>query len=458
MPLALLALAIGAFGIGTTEFVIMGLLPQVAADFGVSIPTAGYLATGYALGVVVGAPVLAILGSKVSRRGMLMLLMGLFVVGNAVSAAAPVFGVMLAGRVIASLAHGAFFGIGAIVAAGLVAPQKKAGAIAMMFTGLTVANVVGVPLGTLLGQQAGWRFTFVAVALLGVLGLAGVAALVPKDAPRAADGQRGGIRRELAAFRNVQVLLAMGMTVLGFGGVFAAITYLVPMMTESAGYAESSVTWLLVLFGLGMVAGNLVGGRFADRAPVRLLYVSLTALAVVLALFAFTAHDKLGAALTLPLIGAFGFATVPPLQKRVLDQTEDAPTLASAVNIGAFNLGNALAAWLGGLVLSGGFGHTAPNWVGAALAASALGLAALAATLDRRGGGRDGGRVSGRSGGTVIAAAAAPRPATATATATATGVPAAGDAAPVRRPSTGAGWGEPVTAPRGAGGEPRRGR
>ncbi|AXK36595.1 MFS transporter [Streptomyces armeniacus] len=400
MPLALLALAIGAFGIGTTEFVIMGLLPDVAADFGVSIPTAGHLTTGYALGVVVGAPLLAILGARAGRKRMLMLLMGLFIVGNAVSAAAPVFGVMLAGRVIASLAHGAFFGIGAIVAAGLVAPRKKAGAIAMMFTGLTMANVLGVPLGTLLGQEYGWRSTFVAVTGLGVLGLAGVAGLVPRDAGGAAEhGARtggrtggstgggragGGIRGELAAFRNVQVLLAMAMTVLGFGGVFAAITYIAPMMTESAGFADSSVTWLLVLFGLGMVVGNLVGGRFADRALMPLLYVALSALAVVLALFTLTAHDKVAAAVTLPLIGAFGFATVPPLQKRVLDQTADAPTLASAVNIGAFNLGNALAAWLGGLVLGAGFGHTAPNWVGAALAASALGLAVLASALERR--------------------------------------------------------------------------
>ncbi|WP_367124815.1 MFS transporter [Streptomyces phytohabitans] len=394
MPLALLALAVGAFGIGTTEFVIMGLLPDVAAEFGVSIPTAGHLATGYALGVVVGAPMLAVLGARTGRKRMLMLLMGLFIVGNAVSAAAPAFGVLLTGRVIASLAHGAFFGIGSIVAAGLVAPEKKAGAIAMMFTGLTTANVLGVPLGTLLGQEYGWRATFAAVTGLGVLGLAGVAALVPHDVggdgpekrrtDRTARPGRAGIRGELAAFRNVQVLLAMAMTVLGFGGVFAAITYIAPMMTGAAGYAEGSVTWLLVLFGLGMVAGNLVGGRLADRALMPLLYGALASLAVVLALFTLTAHDKLAAAITLPLIGAFGFATVPPLQKRVLDQTADAPTLASAVNIGAFNLGNALAAWLGGLVLGAGFGQTSPNGVGALLATSALGLAALAAALERR--------------------------------------------------------------------------
>ncbi|MDX6315328.1 MAG: transporter, family, inner rane transport protein [Streptomyces sp.] len=381
MPLALLALAIGAFGIGTTEFVVMGVLPDVAGDFGVSIPTAGYLTTGYALGVVIGAPVLAVLGARVSRKRMLMALMGLFIAGNALSAAAPNFAMMLAGRVLASLAHGAFFGIGSVVAAGLVAPGKRAGAIAMMFSGLTVANVVGVPLGTLLGQQAGWRATFWAVAALGVIGLAGIAALIPADRRPSAHSAR--LRPELAAFRNVQVLLAMAMTVLGFGGVFAAITYIAPMMTGAAGYASSSVTWLLVLFGLGMVAGNLIGGRYADRALMPMLYVALGALAVVLGLFTFTAYDKLAAAITLPLIGAFGFATVPPLQKRVLDQTAQAPTLASAVNIGAFNLGNALAAWLGGLVLSAGSGPTVPSIVGAVLAASALGLALLSGAMER---------------------------------------------------------------------------
>lgn len=307
MPLALLALAIGAFGIGTTEFVIMGLLPEVAGTFGVSIPTAGFLVSGYAVGVTLGAPLMTVLGTKISRKRMLMLLMGLFVVGNVLSAIAPVFGLMLAGRIVASLAHGAFFGIGSVVAAELVAPEKKAGAIAMMFTGLTVANVVGVPAGTLIGQQAGWRATFFAVAALGVLGLVGVAKLVP-DLPKA-EGVR--LRHELAAFRNVQVLLAMAMTVLGFGGVFAAITYITPMMTGVAGYADTSVTWLLVLFGLGMVAGNLIGGRFADRALMPMLYVSLSGLAVVLALFTVAAHDKVASAVVVFLIGALGFATVP---------------------------------------------------------------------------------------------------------------------------------------------------
>ncbi|TDD55095.1 MFS transporter [Saccharopolyspora elongata] len=380
MPLALLALAIGAFGIGTTEFVIMGVLPQVAGEFGVSIPAAGWLVSGYALGVVIGAPILTVLGTKVSRKKMLLFLMGIFIAGNALSAAAPTFGVMLIGRVVASFAHGAFFGIGSVVAANLVAPEKKASAISLMFMGLTIANIIGVPGGTYVGQAAGWRVTFGIVALLGVIGFLGVAMLVPEQGkPEAAR-----IRTEFAAFRNVQVWLAMAMTVLGYGGVFAAITYIAPMMTDVAGYSEGGVTWLLVLFGIGMFLGNLLGGKFADKALMPMLFATLAALAVALLLFTVTAHSQVLAAITLPIIGALGFATVPPLQKWVLDQASAAPTLASAANIGAFNLGNALAAWLGGVVIAAGYGYTSPNWVGAVLAGTALLLSFLAAFLDRR--------------------------------------------------------------------------
>ncbi|GGT25557.1 MFS transporter [Streptomyces tanashiensis] len=407
MPLALLALTVGAFGIGTTEFVIMGLLPQIAADYEVTIPTAGLLVTGYALGVVIGAPLLTVLGNKVSRKRMLMLLMGLFVLGNLFSALAPNFGLMLTGRIVASLAHGSFFGIGSVVAAGLVAPDKKAGAIATMFTGLTVANIVGVPLGTFIGQAVGWRTTFAIVAALGVVGLLGIAKLVPAM-PRP-EGAR--LRGELKAFRNPQVLLAMAMTVLGFGGVFAAITYIAPMMTHAAGYSDGAVTWLLVLFGIGMFLGNLLGGRFADRALMPLLYAALGGLAVVLALFTVTAHHKVLAALTILLVGALGFATVPPLQKRVLDQAHGAPTLASAVNIGAFNLGNALAAWLGGLVISAGLGFTSPNWVGAALAGAALLLAFWSAALERRAPAKDtASAAAAQTGADRASASSAPAP------------------------------------------------
>ncbi|MFF7247394.1 MFS transporter [Embleya sp. NPDC008237] len=380
MPLALLALAIGAFGIGTTEFVILGLLPEVAGTFDVSITTAGLLVSGYAVGVLLGAPLMTVLGTRVSRKRMLILLMGLFVLGNALTALAPAFGVILLGRVVASFTHGAFFGIGSVVAADLVAPEKKAAAISTMFAGLTLANVLGVPLGTLIGQSVSWRLTFLLVAALGVLGAVGIARLVPEQ-PKP-EGVR--LRHELAVFRNVQVLLAMGMTVLGFGGVFAALTYVKPMMTDVAGFSEGAVTWLLAVVGLGMLVGNAVGGRLADRHLMPLLYGSLLALAGVLALFTVTAHDKTASVITLFLIGALGFATVPPLQKRVMDNAAGAPTLAAAVNIGAFNLGNAIAAWLGGLVIDAGHGYESANWVGAALALSALVLAVLAHGLERR--------------------------------------------------------------------------
>ncbi|MCP3800865.1 MFS transporter [Allokutzneria sp. A3M-2-11 16] len=380
MPAALLALAISAFGIGTTEFVIMGLLPEVATDFGVTIPAAGLLISGYALGVVVGAPLLTALGSRLPRKTILVALMGLFIVGNLVSAVAGSYGLLMTGRIVAALSHGAFFGVGSVVAAGLVAPERKASAIAMMFTGLTVANVLGVPMGTALGQQLGWRSTFWAVTVLGVIGLVGIITLVPRQPVV----DNGGLRGELAVFRDRQVWLALVTTALGFAGVFASFTYIAPMMTEVAGFSPGAVTWLLVLFGAGLFAGNLLGGRAADRSLMPSLYAFLTALAVVLVVFVFTAHSQVLAAVTIAAFGAVGFATVPPLQMRVMRKAEGAPALASAANIAAFNLGNALGAWLGGAAIEGGLGLTAPSWIGALLAASGLAVALYSGALDRR--------------------------------------------------------------------------
>lgn len=380
MPAALLALAISAFGIGTTEFVIMGLLPEVAADFGVSIPSAGLLISGYALGVVVGAPLLTALASRVPRKTVLVALMGLFILGNVLSALAPSYGLLMTGRIVAALSHGAFFGVGSVVAASLVAPAKQASAIALMFTGLTVANVLGVPAGTALGQAFGWRSTFWVVAVLGVVGAIGILALVPHQEPDSDAGLRG----QLAVFRRPQVWLALAMTALGFAGVFASFTYIAPMMTEVAGFSSGAVTWLLVLFGGGLFVGNLLGGKAADRKLMPSLYVILAALSVVLLVFVFTAHAQLPAAITIALFGAAGFATVAPLQARVMQKAEGAPALASAANIAAFNLGNALGAWLGGQAIEGGLGYTAPNWIGALLAASGLAVAILSGLLDRK--------------------------------------------------------------------------
>ncbi|MFI1912281.1 MFS transporter [Nocardia sp. NPDC020380] len=384
MPLALLALALGAFAIGTTEFIPVSLLPDIAGSYSVTIPTAGWLITGYALGVTLGAPIMAGLGPRMSRKRMLLICLALLIAGNLVSALAPGFEFALIGRIIASLAHGAFFGIGAVVAGNLVSPERRAGAIATMFTGLTVATLAGVPLGTLLGQHFGWRLSFGVVAAIGGAAFLGVAALVP-DQPAPENAR---LRHEISVLKNPQVLLAMAMTVLGFGGVFAAITYLAPMMTTVTGFADSSVTWIMVVFGLGFLLGNLVGGRFADRHLMPLLYVALSGLTLALALFPLTAHNKISAVITVLIIGALGFATVPPLQKRVLDQAASAPTLASALNIGAFNLGNALSAWLGGLVIAAGYGYTAPSWVGVALSGTAVVLAVLSGALERRAGQR----------------------------------------------------------------------
>ncbi|MEU5266139.1 MFS transporter [Amycolatopsis sp. NPDC021455] len=379
MPAALLALAISAFGIGTTEFVIMGLLPEVAAGFGVSIPSAGLLISGYALGVVVGAPLLTALASRVPRKTVLVALMGLFIAGNVLSALAPSYGLLMTGRVVAALSHGAFFGVGSVVAASLVAPARQASAIALMFTGLTVANVLGVPAGTALGQAFGWRSTFWVVSALGVAGALGILALVPHQEP----APDAGLRGELAVFRRPQVWLALAMTALGFGGVFASFTYIAPMMTQVAGFSSGAVTWLLVLFGASLFAGNLLGGKAADRMLMPSLYVILAALALVLVAFVFTAHAKVPAAITIALFGAAGFATVPPLQARVMAKAEGAPALASAANIAAFNLGNAGGAWLGGQAVDAGLGYTAPSWIGAGLAAAGLAVALVSGLLDR---------------------------------------------------------------------------
>ena len=379
MRLALSALSLGAFAIGTTEFIPVGLLPDIAAGDGVSVPTAGWLVTGYALGVVVGAPITTMLGTRISRKHMLLACLVLLVAGNLVSAVGPGFGLALAGRAVASLAHGAFFGIGAVVAGALVPPDRQAGAIATMFSGLTVSTVIGVPASTLLGQHFGWRPAFGAAAAVGLAAFIAVAVFVPDmPAPRA-----GGLRGEVGVLKNPQVLLAMAMTVLGFGGVFAAITYLSPMMTTVTGFAENSVTWIMAAFGLGFLLGNVIGGRYADRHLMPMLYVSLSGLTATLALFPLAVRTKPTAVLAVVLIGALGFAAVPPLQKRVLDQAANAPVLASALNIGAFNLGNALSAWLGGLVIASGFGYSAPAWVGVALSGTAVGLVAWSQVLSR---------------------------------------------------------------------------
>lgn len=381
MPLGLLALAIGGFGIGLTEFVIAGLLPEVAADYRVDEAAAGWLISGYALSVAVGAVGLTAAVTRYNRKHVLTALMVLFIAGNLVSANAPTYEAMLLGRILAALTHGAFFGIGSVVAANLVAPERKAGAIAMMFAGLTTANVLGVPFGTFLGQQLGWRSTFWAISVIGVLALVGTATLVPSQPVGADDA---GLRGELGAFRSGQVWLSLLVTVLGFGGMFGAFTYIAYTLTEVSGFASATVPWLLVLFGLGLFAGNWLGGRAADRCVPVTLTVVLAALTVVMAAFALTAASPVLAVVGLVLMGGLGFATVPGLQMRIMTYAGSAPTLASGANIAAFNVGNAVGAWLGGLTITAGLGYASTLWDGAALSLGALVVLLAAERLARR--------------------------------------------------------------------------
>ncbi|WP_327298004.1 MULTISPECIES: MFS transporter [unclassified Streptomyces] len=379
MPLALLALAISAFGIGTTEFVMMGLLPNVADDLGTSVPTAGYLVSAYAIGVVVGAPLLTALGSRIPRKRMLLLLMALFTVGNLASAFAPGFGWLLAGRVLAGLPHGAFFGVGAVVASGLVDEGRRGRAVATMFLGLTIANIVGVPAATLLGQHLGWRATFVVVGVIGLVALAALARLIPYVPVDA----RQSLRHEVRALGNRQVLLGLLTAVFGFAGVFAVYSYLASITTEVMGLSESSVTLVLALFGIGMTLGALAAGPLSDRALRPTVYGSLAGLAVVLVAFDFTVHVKWAALLSVVLLGAVGFMTTTPLQMLVMEKARSAPTLASASNHSAFNMANAGGAWLGGVAIAAGWGWMSPTLVGAALAVTGLAIAVTAGVLDR---------------------------------------------------------------------------
>ena len=381
MPLALLALAVGAFGIGTTEFVMMGLLPNVADDLHISIPTAGHLVSAYALGVVIGAPLLAAVTARMSRRTVLIGLMALFVLGNALSALAPGYDWLLAARFLSGLPHGAFFGVGAVVATNLVAPERKARSVSLMFLGLTVANIAGVPVATLMGQHLGWRATFLGVSAIGLAAIASLFLLIPHDHTHAA---AGGLRGELAALRPLPVWLALGTTVAGFGALFSAYSYVTPMLTGSAGFAESSVTLLLALFGVGATVGNLLGGRLADHSLRGTLFGGLTSLAAVLLLFPVLMRAQWSAALAVALLGMAAFITGSPLQLMVMEKASAAPSLASSANQAAFNLANAGGAWIGGLALAAGFGVTSPAVAGAGLAVLGLAVAATAAAVDRR--------------------------------------------------------------------------
>ncbi|MFD1557491.1 MFS transporter [Paraburkholderia silviterrae] len=378
MPLPILALALSAFAIGTTEFVIMGILPDVAHSLSVSIPSAGLLVSGYALGVAVGAPLLAVLTSRMPRKWALLLLMGIFIVGNILCAVAPDYTSLMIARVITSFAHGSFFGIGSVVAASLVAQDKRASAVALMFTGLALANVLGVPLGTFIGQAIGWRAAFWAVAGAGVLAAIALVALVPDRR----EGAAPGLAHEVGVLKQPQVWLALLMTVLGFGGVFAVFTYIAPILEQVSGFVPRAVTPILVLFGVGLAIGNALGGKLADRGVMRALMGVFIALVAIMAVFSHTMHHPAASVVTIFLWGIAAFATIPGLQTRVLSKAASAPNLASTLNIGAFNVGNAMGAWLGGLALSHGHALDTLPWVAAIVTLAALAVTVVAMRLD----------------------------------------------------------------------------
>lgn len=385
MPLALFALTIAAYAIGTTEFVIVGLLPTVANDLHITLPLAGLIVSVYALGVTFGAPVLTALTGRIERKPLLLGLMGLFILGNSAAALSPSYEMLLVARVISAFAHGVFFSVGATIAAGLVPEDRRASAIAMMFMGLTVAIVTGVPLGTLIGQIFGWRATFFAVAALGIVAFIGIAALLPSTLQKA---PAASLMEQLRVLGSGRLLLAFAMTALGYGGTFVTFTFLASILQELTGFAESIVSLVLVLYGLAIAAGNLAGGRIADRDPVKALGWLFGLQALVLALFTFTATSAPAALLTLVALGFLSFANVPGLQLYVVQLAKrfrpNAIDVASALNIAAFNLGIAVGAWIGGMVVASPLGLGATPWVGAMLVSSALVLTLISASLDRK--------------------------------------------------------------------------
>ncbi|MGE2768545.1 MFS transporter [Rhodococcus sp. 1.20] len=376
----MLALALGGFGIGTTEFVAMGLLPEMATGLGVSEPIAGHVISAYALGVVVGAPLIAALTARVPRRTLLIALMVAFTVGNAASVFAPSYTTLMMARFVAGLPHGAYFGVAALVAAHLAEPGKRAKAVAMVMMGLSVANVIGVPVAAWIGQALGWRSAFALVAVIGVATVASLFVWIPR-----LDGMPvTNPITELGALGRVQVWMTLILGMVGFGGMFAVYTYISTTLTDVSGLGASFIPLALMLYGLGMVAGNFVGGYLADRALMKGLFLSMGSLVVILAVFVMAVRNPYTALIFVFLIGLAGSSMVPGLQTRLMDVAEDAQTLAASLNHAALNIANAFGAWIGGVVIAAGYGYTAPAAVGSLLAVAGLVVLAVAVILQRR--------------------------------------------------------------------------
>ncbi len=385
MPIALFALTLSAFAIGTTEFVIVGLVPTISQDLAVSLPSAGLLVSLYALGVAIGAPVLTALTGRWNRKWVLLTLMSLFIIGNLLAWMAPNYASLITARILTGLAHGVFFSIGSTIATSLVSKEKEASAIAIMFTGLTVALVTGVPLGTFIGQTFGWRATFLIVAALGAIALIGSALLVPGNLKQSAPAT---LRQQLEVITHPRLLLVYAMTAIGYGGSFTAFTYLTPILEQVSGFASGVVGVLLLVYGISVATGNIWGGKLADRlGPTSALYIIFTGLAAILFLLTFTAYNPVAVVITLMLWGAFAFGNVPGLQVYVVQLAErytpHSVDVASGLNIAAFNIGIAGGAWLGGHVVEDmGLMHT--PWIGGAIVLSALILIRISSTLDNR--------------------------------------------------------------------------
>ncbi|QAY68556.1 MFS transporter [Paenibacillus protaetiae] len=381
---ALLALAISAFAIGTTEFISVGLLPLISDDLHISVTTAGLTVTVYALGVTVGAPVLTSLTSNVSRKSLLLWIMIIFIAGNTLAATASGIGMLLAARVLAAFAHGIFMSIGSTIAADLVSEDRRASAISIMFSGLTVATVTGVPLGTYLGQQWGWRVAFWAIVAVGVLALISNLLLVPSSLRK---GAKTPLSEQVKLVKNGRLLLMFAITALGYGGTFVVFTYLSPLLHEVTGYSEKVVAALLLLYGVAIAVGNVVGGKLANRNPLRALFYMFIVQAVILLVLSFTAPFKVAGLATVFFMGLLAFMNVPGLQVYVVVLAEryapKAVDVASAVNIAAFNAGIALGAYIGGIVTDHmGLVHTA--WVGAIMVAAAVILTGISRTAERK--------------------------------------------------------------------------
>jgi len=376
----LLALAIASFGIGTTEFVIMGLLPNVAQDLSVTIPQAGMLVSGYALGATFGAPVLAVATARMDRRRALLLLIGIFILGNLLCALAPSYWLLMGARVVTAFCHGSFFGLGAVVAADLVAPQRRAQAIALMFSGLTLANVLGVPFGTALGQAFGWRAAFWAVVGIGILAATALMVWLPRNIRP----QGPGLLAEARTLGRSQVVLAMLISVISSASLFSVFTYITPILEHVTGVIAHNVTLILLLFGVALTLGNFVGGRLGDWRLMPAMIGILVLLIAVLAAFAQTNREVWTACANIFGWGILAFALISPLQMRVVNEASGAPNLASTLNQGAFNFGNATGAWVGGSALDHGLGYGELPWIGAGLATLALALTVLSYVLERR--------------------------------------------------------------------------